>query len=102
MSVSHRFTSADLELMPEGDGKRYEIIDGELYVTHAPSYEHQDTAGTIFIELQLWSRETGFGRAVSAPGVIFAEDDDVIPDVIWISTDRLRSGRDGAGHFVVA
>jgi Uma2 family endonuclease len=102
MSISHRFTSADLELMPEGDGKRYEVIDGELYVTHAPSYEHQDTAGSIYIELQLWSRQTGRGRAVQAPGVIFAEDDDVIPDVIWLSNEGLRVRRDTAGHFLVA
>lgn len=30
-----RWTTADLELFPD-DGKRYEIIDGELIVTRAP------------------------------------------------------------------
>lgn len=30
-----RWTSADLELMPD-DGKRYEIIVGELYVSKQP------------------------------------------------------------------
>src|SRR5581483_12060333 len=102
MSVSHRYTSADLDLMPHDEGKRYEIIDGDLYVSHAPSYEHQDTSGAIYEELQAWSRASGLGRAVFAPGLVFAEDDDVIPDVMWLSNDRLRSGRDGAGHFVVA
>ncbi len=33
MIAAHRFTSSDLALMPD-DGKRYEVIDGELYVTH--------------------------------------------------------------------
>jgi Uma2 family endonuclease len=102
MSVSHRYTSADLEASPAVEGKRYEIVDGDLYVTHAPSYEHQDTAGAIYEELQVWSRSSRIGRAVFAPGVLFAEDDDVIPDVIWLSRDRLRSGRDAAGHFIVA
>ena len=102
MSVSHRYTSADLELIPAVEGKRYEIIDGDLYVSHAPSYEHQDTSGAIYEELQVWSRATGLGRAVFAPGVIFAEDDDVIPDVMWLSNARLRSGRDAVGHFIVA
>lgn len=102
MSISHRYTSADLELIPAVEGKRYEIIDGDLYVSHAPSYEHQDTSGAIYEELQVWSRASGLGRAVMAPGVIFAEDDDVIPDVMWMSWDRLRTGRDTAGHFVVA
>ena len=33
-----RWTTADLELFPD-DGKRYEIIDGELIVTRAPPLE---------------------------------------------------------------
>lgn len=101
MSVSHRYTSADLELIPAVEGKRYEIIDGDLYVSHAPSYEHQDTTGAIYEELQAWSRQTRLGRAVLNPGLLFAEDDDVIPDVTWLSRDRLRTGRDAAGHFIV-
>lgn len=40
MRQSVRFTSADLELFPD-DGKRYEIIHGELYVSPQPSWEHQ-------------------------------------------------------------
>ena len=102
MSVSHRYTSADLELIPPVEGKRYEIVDGDLYVSHAPSYEHQDTAGAIYEELQVWSRSSRLGRAVFTPGVLFAEDDDVIPDVIWLTWDRLRTGRDSGGHFIVA
>ncbi len=35
-----RLTNADLEAMPE-DGNRYEVIDGELYVSSAPGYIHQ-------------------------------------------------------------
>lgn len=30
-----RWTTADLELLPD-NGNRYEIIDGELFVTRAP------------------------------------------------------------------
>jgi hypothetical protein len=32
METTLRWTSADLEVLPD-DGKRYEIIDGELYVS---------------------------------------------------------------------
>ena len=35
-----RWTTADLELFPD-DGKRYEIIDGELIGTRAPRWSHQ-------------------------------------------------------------
>jgi hypothetical protein len=33
--TSLSWTSKDLELLPD-DGKRYEIIDGELYVSKQP------------------------------------------------------------------
>jgi hypothetical protein len=29
---------------------------------------------------------------------VFAEDQDVILDLIWISYERLRRGQDAAGH----
>jgi Uma2 family endonuclease len=83
-----RFTSADLELFPD-DGKRYEIIDGELYVSKQPTYEHQLTCVGFAFALEGWSRETGAGFVVIAPGVIFAEDDDVAPDIVWVSASRL-------------
>lgn len=88
MSAALRFTSADLEVMPD-DGKRYEIIDGELYVSKQPSYHHQYTCNEVSRQLSNWSKETGRGRVVPAPGLIFAEDDDVAPDVVWISDKRL-------------
>lgn len=88
MSSSLRWTSADLEVMPD-DGKRYEIIDGELYMSRQPHYHHQYTCGEILGQLRDWSKRTGAGRAILALGVIFADDDDVAPDVIWISDKRL-------------
>jgi len=101
MLVAERFTSADLALMPD-DGKHYEIIEGELHVSRAPGYEHQYTCGRLFKFIDDWNEETGLGVVFVGPGLIFAEDDDVIPDVIWISRDRFERGRDEAGHFVVA
>ncbi|MBC8159748.1 MAG: Uma2 family endonuclease [Roseiflexaceae bacterium] len=91
-----RFTSADLEQMPD-DGKRYEIIDGELFLSKQPDWHHQFANGMIFSTLQTWSVQSGLGIANIAPGLIFAEDDDVAPDVVWISHNRLASalGPDG-------
>ncbi|MCF2971758.1 Uma2 family endonuclease [Synechococcus sp. Nb3U1] len=87
MIAAHRFTSSDLALMPD-DGKRYEVIDGELYVTHQPSWQHQYAASRIYRFLDEWSDNTGLGMANMVPELIFAEDDDVAPDVVWISHSR--------------
>ncbi len=96
MATSLRWTSADLDALPD-DGKRYEIVDGELYVSKQPHWHHQFVCGQVFAVLQEWSRQTQAGVANVAPGVIFAEDEDVAPDVVWVSNERLASalGVDG-------
>jgi len=93
-----RWTSADLDLLPKNN-KRYEIIDGELYVTRAPHNKHQDTCGNFYYELKVWSKATGLGYAVIGAGLIFGENDDVIPDVIWMSKEKYTALIDDTGHF---
>lgn len=99
MSSSVRWTSADLEKLPD-DGSRYEVIDGELFVSKQQHYNHQlvcVNAGTL---LKAWNSETGLGQVNLAPGLIFAEDDDVAPDLVWISYERRATalGTDGKLH----
>jgi Uma2 family endonuclease len=100
-ATERRFTSADLELLKH-DNKRYEIIDGELYVSTQPSWDHQLATGLIFAALQSWSSQSRAGQSNLAPGVIFSEDNDVAPDVVWISSEQLAGALDDAGHLHVA
>ncbi|MFN8525685.1 MAG: Uma2 family endonuclease [Chloroflexota bacterium] len=102
MSTPLRFTSADLELLPDVDGVRYEIIDGELTVSKSADWRHQNVCSNLNIEIGNWNRETRLGRVLQAAGLIFAPDDDVIPDLIWISRARLERGIDDAGHIRLA
>lgn len=90
MTTTPRFTSADLEAFPD-DGKRYEIIDGELYVSKQPHWYHQRVCSQIASRLERWSEQHGQGQAAIAPGLIFADDDDVAPDVVWISSGRMAT-----------
>jgi Uma2 family endonuclease len=96
-----RWTSADLELFPE-NGKRYEIIDGELFVTRAPHWQHQRTCGNLHHALHSWSKSTGLGYVAMGAGVILGDNDDVIPDVVWVSKDRYHALIDQAGHLLGA
>ncbi|MEL7143983.1 MAG: Uma2 family endonuclease [Cyanobacteria bacterium J06643_4] len=97
------WTIQDLDAMPDDGGwKRYEIISGELLVTRAPHIFHQGAASKLNTRLETWSEKTGLGRSFQVPGVIFTDIDAVIPDVVWASNERLETGLDDAGHFVIA
>ena len=101
MTVTEKFTSADLKLMPD-DGKLYEIIEGELYISRQPSWHHQYACGRIGRFLNESNDRSRSGIAVISPGLIFSEYDDVAPDVVWISRKRLVNALDEAGHLRVA
>ncbi|MGB5897385.1 MAG: Uma2 family endonuclease [Geitlerinemataceae cyanobacterium] len=101
VSQTVRWTIEDLEGFPE-NSNRYEIIDGELFVTRSPHIAHQFVVGSVHAELRNWSSPRQLGMAVIAPGVIFSEADAVIPDVIWISTDRLAEILDESGYLTGA
>ena len=101
MTTALRWTSSDLETLPE-DGKRYEIIDGELHMSRQPHWHHQLACGELFSALRVWDKQTGIGQANLAPGVIFADDEDVVPDVVWISRELLAASLDAGGHLHAA
>ena len=85
------WTVDDVERLPDDEGSRYEIIDGELYVSTQPDWQHQFVSGQLFAALQMWSNQTQVGMANLAPGVIYSKDTAVAPDVVWISRERLRT-----------
>lgn len=103
MNISDRlrWTTADLELLPD-NGNRYEIIDGELFVTRSPHWGHQRACGNIYQELNIWSRSSSLGQTAFNPGIIFSDADNVIPDVVWASNERLAMLLDEAGHLTAA
>lgn len=96
------WTVRDLELLPQNEGTYYEIIAGELFVTRSPHRRHQQIGGKIFRELDIWCEASGLGEAIPSAGIIFSEADSVIPDVVWVSKERLVIIEDDAGHLTAA
>ena len=94
-----RFTIHDLGNMPLVEGNRYEIIAGELIVSHQPHDDHQYSTANIIIEIGNWNKRAKLGRVLDAPGIIFDDENAVAPDVVWVSTvRRLAIERDGKLH----
>jgi Uma2 family endonuclease len=86
-----RVTWRDVQTMPE-DGKRYEAIGGEMYVTPAPKTRHEAITMGLVRELLPLLVDPGHGRLFTAPiGVEFLDTEEgVQPDLVFVSTPRLR------------
>jgi Uma2 family endonuclease len=83
----------DLLATPD-DGKRYELIDGDLFVTPAPSPQHQRIVVRLYSSLAEYCRLRGSGEVFVAPlDVILAKRDVVEPDLIVVGDPRQVSKR---------
>ena len=84
-SVEATWTAADWEQLPHEDGARYEIIDGVLYVSTAPSVRHQRVIRRAVLQLVDQIDERGLGMTLWSPiGVFMPGSDPVQPDVLVV------------------
>ncbi len=88
VEARERWTVSDLDGFPDDEWQRYEIIDGELFVSRAPGDDHAEALGQCIGEVVYWNNQTGLGRVLVGPGIIFGEYDAVIPDFVWLSHER--------------
>jgi Uma2 family endonuclease len=80
-------TYEDLRRFPN-DHLRREIIDGELFVTPAPTTRHQGVVVELVVRLGLYAKEHG-GRVLTAPTDVFLSERDVVePDVLFVTEEH--------------
>ncbi|HYV41054.1 MAG TPA: Uma2 family endonuclease [Thermoanaerobaculia bacterium] len=85
--ASLRFTYEDYLLLPED--RRYEIIDGDLFMTPAPGTPHQRVVGNLYLRLRQHVDDSGLGEVLIAPcDVVLSPTDVVQPDVLFVAVDR--------------
>ena len=76
------WTVDDLADLPD-DGQRYEIIDGELFVTPAPSLRHQEAIAELHVLLRAYLSHERVGHAYFAPAdIVFSRTRAVQPDLL--------------------
>lgn len=105
MPVDARLTYEDYCLLPN-DGKRYEIIDGELFVSPSPAEAHQRAVTNLAYYLVDFMKKHRLGDVYVAPfDVVFSKFDVVEPDLLYISKSRssilTRANVQGAPDLVV-
>ncbi|HEY3173921.1 MAG TPA: Uma2 family endonuclease [Thermoanaerobaculia bacterium] len=86
---SVKFTYQDYLRLP--DDQRYEIIDGELFLTPAPGTYHQRISAHLQYLLTRRVREMGEGEIFNAPcDLLLSETDVVQSDLFFIARGRER------------
>jgi Uma2 family endonuclease len=81
-----------LDALPESN-ERFELIDGELYVTPSPGFEHQSVVGELFVRLVIYIRDAAARscRAVISPSDVWREprqENRVQPDVYVVGLNE--------------
>jgi len=83
------FTYQDYILFPD-NGKRYQIIDGEIYMSPAPIPYHQKILANLEDILRQFVKTNKLGVVFFAPCDVLLSDVDVVqPDIFFISTERM-------------
>ena len=80
--IERLLTIADWEAMPHGDGNRYEIIEGELFVSCSPGLTHQIVATNLTGRIWSFLERNPIGTVVATPGLILSKFSGVIPDIV--------------------
>ena len=99
-------TAEDLLLMTQGDtGKRYELVEGELWEMPPAGGYHGNVAFTIASIIGAYIRGKNLGVGFTAEtGFVTRRDPDSVraPDVAFVSKERLAQGRAPDGFVQIA
>ena len=103
-ATRRRLDLDDYLALPD-DGMRYEIIDGELFMSASPIARHQVISMNLVLLLAGLQRKFG-GRVLAAPiDVVLGPHDIVVPDIIYVRKERLaiigEARVDGAPDLIV-
>jgi Uma2 family endonuclease len=90
--VAPTYYTADMVRTLPDDGRRYELVHGELLVTPAPRAWHQEVVGRLFVELRRYLDARRVGHALLSPADISWSDDTLVqPDVFVVDPAEART-----------
>jgi Uma2 family endonuclease len=91
MAVPIYYTADMVRALPD-DGRRYEVVHGELLVTPAPRLWHQELVFRLGERLRVYLRRHPVGHLLVSPADIsFSPDTLVQPDVFVVPLAEARS-----------
>ena len=92
--LKQKLDYADYAAIPP-DGQRYEILDGDLSVTPAPSPWHQRASKRLQRQLEAYFEARGLGEVFDAPIDLILTNQDVVQPDLLVVTDGWSPRRRG-------
>ena len=86
----HVWDYSDYARFPD-DGNRYEVIDGEVLVTPAPSTYHQHVLANLLVALRLYLKREPMGVVLPDIDLLFVSGQFLRPDLVVVANEA----RDG-------
>lgn len=91
--LKQRLDYSDYALLPQ-DGRRWELLDGDILVTPAPAPRHQRVSKRLQRQLEAYFEAQGLGEVFDAPIDIILTPHDVLqPDLVVVTDAALVSER---------
>jgi len=94
-SPRYTWTYADYARFPD-DGNRYEVIDGEVLVTPAPSPNHQHVLLNLLLAIHAYVEEHHLGVVLPDVDVLFVTGQFLRPDLVFVP-ESAREGITNSG-----
>ena len=92
--IIHSWTPDEVRALP-ADGRRYEVVAGELLVTPAPSFPHQEAVRLLVLALSEYIDRTKAGHAAFSPADLTPEPGALVqPDAFVVGLVAGRRPRD--------
>jgi Uma2 family endonuclease len=92
MGMAVTYYTADMVRALPDDGRRYEVVHGELLVTPAPRAVHQLAVQRLSVALGLYAERHGVGQVFTSPAHTSWSDDTLVqPDVFVVPLDQART-----------
>ena len=101
--LKRKLDYSDLVATPD-DGKRYELVEGDLFVTPSPNPVHQRVSRQLLLPLQSYFDDRSIGEVFYAPiDLILTNQDVFVPDLVVVSRPQsiTKRGIEGAPLLVV-
>ena len=83
-------TVADLDLMPDDDN-RYELFEGEVFVSRAPGLPHQRILTDLLVLFERHLKDHPIAKVWPNPAVIFDDFNAAIPDIVFVSNEHIEA-----------